>query len=420
MFANLLDNKRQIGLVMDDDIYVTKISINNVRNISKLEIKLSEEHRRHLIITGKNGSGKSTLLTEVMLYLGNIASNSLQSYDEQKKELDRMREEKIRQPNAPQFDSTIYSIQNWLEQFGGTELSFKNLGQIFPSFSTGKYITAFYPAKRDTILRIPTGIQKVDIKKVYNAHENAGTDFIQYMVNLKADRSFAKDDGDLEEVKKIDQWFSTFETSLFKLFNTETNLKFDRKEYNFDILEGEKQPYNLNQLSDGFSAIFRIVSDLIMRMELQKSKIYDIQGIVLIDEIELHLHVDLQKKILPFLTAFFPRVQFIVTTHSPFVLNSISNATICDLEKSFVTEDLSGYSYGTLIESYFDSDNYSHELLAQFEEYALLSEKTDLTLDEKDHLQYLKAYLNEIPKFISNELALAIRQVQLKHVKARG
>ena len=52
---------------------------------------------------------------------------------------------------------------------------------------------------------------------------------------------------------------------------------------------------------------------------------YDGQGIVLIDELETHLHIELQKKILPFLTEFFPNLQFLVTTHSPFILNSISN-----------------------------------------------------------------------------------------------
>ena len=55
--------------------------------------------------------------------------------------------------------------------------------------------------------------------------------------------------------------------------------------------------------------------------------------IVLIDEIETHLHLELQKLILPMLTELFPNIQFIVSTHSPFVINSIENATIFDLEK---------------------------------------------------------------------------------------
>lgn len=77
---------------------------------------------------------------------------------------------------------------------------------------------------------------------------------------------------------------------------------------------------------------FCIISDLILRMDknwLLKNHLsqYDIEGIVLIDELETHLHIELQKKILPFLTGFFPKIQFISSTHSPYILNSISNAT---------------------------------------------------------------------------------------------
>ncbi len=158
-----------------------------------------------------------------------------------------------------------------------------------------------------------------------------------------------------------------FETELYQNYLEQPNLKliFDRKEINYQIVENGNPPHTFNQLPDGYSAILDIVTELIMRMEEHKTKSYDVQGIVLIDEIETHLHIDLQKKILPFLTAFFPKIQFIVTTHSPFVLNSIENAVICDLEKRIVTEDLSGYSYEAIVESYFDSDKYSSELKAK-------------------------------------------------------
>ena len=61
-----------------------------------------------------------------------------------------------------------------------------------------------------------------------------------------------------------------------------------------------------------------------LRMEKQSQRDirFDMPGIVLIDEIETHLHLELQKKIMEILTGIFPNVQFIVTTHSPFILNS--------------------------------------------------------------------------------------------------
>lgn len=82
-------------------------------------------------------------------------------------------------------------------------------------------------------------------------------------------------------------------------------------------------------MSSGYSAVFDIINDLTMRTEKRGS---DVEGIVLIDEIETHLHLELQKIILPFLIELFPNIQFIVSTHSSFILNSIDNAVIFDLE----------------------------------------------------------------------------------------
>lgn len=56
-------------------------------------------------------------------------------------------------------------------------------------------------------------------------------------------------------------------------------------------------------------------------------------GIVLVDEIETHLHLELQKKILDLLTTVFPNIQFVVSTHSPFILNSLENTVVYDLEE---------------------------------------------------------------------------------------
>ena len=96
-----------------------------------------------------------------------------------------------------------------------------------------------------------------------------------------------------------------------------------------------REPFDFNTLSSGFAAVLDIVVDVIIRMEKQITTVFDfsIPGIVLIDEIETHLHLALQKKILGLLTTIFPNVQFIVSTHSPFVINSIENAIIYDLEK---------------------------------------------------------------------------------------
>ncbi len=77
-------------------------------------------------------------------------------------------------------------------------------------------------------------------------------------------------------------------------------------------------------------------------------------GIIFIDEIETHLHLELQRRILELLTPIFPNIQFIVSTHSPFVLNSLENVVIYDLEECVLIKDgLVDVPYQGIVEGYF-------------------------------------------------------------------
>jgi predicted ATP-binding protein involved in virulence len=284
-------------------------------------------------------------------------------------------------------------------------------------FEQGNFILAHFGAKRNQVLDEPKGINKIDVKEKYGLGENVGKNFLQHIVNLKADRSFARDDNDEKTANQIDNWFDNFEKSLQSLFNDDTlKLEFDRKKRNFNLISEEGKVSAFTTLSDGYSSILGIFSELIMRMENKTSRSYDIQGIVLIDEIETHLHIDLQKKILPFLTSFFPKIQFIVSTHSPFVLNSINNAVIFDLEKKILVEDMTGYSINSIVESYFDADNYSTVVKDKMQRYEKLSEQDDLSEEQEDELFELKEYFEDLPKMFSPELALKINQIQLANL----
>ena len=216
----------------------------------------------------------------------------------------------------------------------------------------------------------------------------------------------------------LDEWFEKFESRLQDLFDSPTlKLNFDRKKYNFEISEDNKLPFSFDTLADGYSAIITIAMELLMRMEGHGSKAYDMEGIVLIDEIETHLHVDLQKKVLPFLVDFFPKLQFIVTTHSPFVLSSLSNAVVCDLESFLVTTDLSGYSYDALIESYFNSDKYSEEIKHKIQHFENLASQDELTDQESEDLRKYRDYFAHVPKYLSKELMVKLQQIELQNLK---
>ena len=134
----------------------------------------------------------------------------------------------------------------------------------------------------------------------------------------------------------------------------------------------------------------------------------------MIDEIETHLHIELQRKILPFLTRFFPRIQFIISTHSPYILTSVPNATIFDLEKKVTFNDMSSYSIDNVAEAYFDSEDYSVELEQKFEEYQNLLEKTDPTDKERIRRAELRTELKNINSTLSSRIKNEFEELETR------
>ena len=304
-----------------------------------------------------------------------------------------------------------------MEVYKQLDLTIKNGLNANEEYQKGNFILTYFDAKRSVSMRKPSGINKIDFKSTYPISEKAATDFIQYIVNLKADRSFAKDDNDMRTIKEVDNWFNQFEDSLKQIFGEkDLKLRFDRKNYNFDIVINGHRSFDFMTLSDGYSAVLNIVIEIMMRMENKSSRNYNTQGIVFIDEIETHLHIDLQKKILPFLITLFPKIQFIVTTHSPFVLTSVINAIVFDLEKQLKLEDLSGYSSEAIVESYFESDKYSTILKERVARYETLLNKLNPTPEQEDEIESLRLYFRELPKFLAPELQLTINQLELNHL----
>lgn len=267
------------------ETFITKIQIDRSRNIDNFSIPLDSAIRKHLIITGKNGSGKTSLLNDLNLFLGKVEDGFYRHYESQIVHLTNLRERKKyisslqidNQFELQQNEQKIRDTEMWFLAFGEVKIDFTNTNDIWQKAMSGEYLIAFFDAKRQTNLTIPSGINKVEIKKKYRIQENANTQFIQYIVNLKADRSFAKDDGEMDVVEKIDKWFARFEESLKEIFDSpDLQLKFDRKNYNFDLIEKDKLPFSLNTLSSGYSAIISIVTELILRMEAHELNSYDL------------------------------------------------------------------------------------------------------------------------------------------------
>jgi predicted ATP-binding protein involved in virulence len=107
------------------------------------------------------------------------------------------------------------------------------------------------------------------------------------------------------------------------------------------VIDKDGQKFKFSQLSSGETTILSLVVDIARRLTIANPDIYDKlsgEGIVLIDEIDLHLHPQWQRKFLPALVHTFPNLQFIVTTHSPQVLSHIARDSVFLLEDNKISE----------------------------------------------------------------------------------
>lgn len=376
------------------EYFISEIDIEKLYHLSDIKIKLDSNKRQHLLLTGKNGSGKTSLLLRLEKFLKAINDNKISNIFESYPRWINSAKEKMLSASS---DSEKYEAEKNYQQWqlrmkkyvNGVQIIFNQYDGIENAYDKGKFITAYFPSERKARFTQPNGVENIRLEDAYSIDKDAGNVLLKYMVHLKTQQAYARNEDDQKTADKIQQWFDRFESALQVLLDEKSiHIEYDYKKYDFKIRQNGRESFSFNELSDGYSSVIYIVSDLILRMDknwLLEDEIseYNYQGIVLIDELETHLHIELQKKILPFLTKFFPRIQFIVTTHSPYILNSISNAKAYDLERQVELDNLSGFSSDDLAEGYFEADAYSDELKNSLNRYEELCFRNDLTEDER-------------------------------------
>lgn len=399
------------------EYFISEIDIEKLYHLSDIKIKLDSNKRQHLLLTGKNGSGKTSLLLEIEKFLRAINDEKLsQVFDQYPTWINEAKKKVL----SASSDSEKYAADKDLKQClgflkkysDGVQINLNQYEGLEMMYHNGKFITAYFPSERKAQFMRPNGVENITLENTYGIDESAGDILLKYMVHLKTQQAYARNEGDQTTANQIQKWFDRFDSALQILLDEESiHIEYDYKKYDFKIRQNGREPFSFNELSDGYSSVIYIVSDLILRMDknwLLEDKIseYDYQGIVLIDELETHLHIELQKKIFPFLTKFFPKIQFIVTTHSPYILNSISNAKAYDLERQVELDNLSGFSSDDLAEGYFEADAYSDELKNSLNRYKELCFRKDLTEDERAERAEIRIRF----KNISSELSGAAKE----------
>lgn len=417
--------------------FLTDIHIEHVRHLKNIDIPLSKQNCKHLILTGKNGSGKTSVIEALAAYLSrfllNVGVN--EAYDNIKnseipkleKELKAKKDDLYQQQKLMELLSREHRHIDKIYQ--GVIAVFDDDKEVNAQALNGKFVLAYYQAEREYNAQNEDFVQKVELQDFYGIDtgkkaNTPGRDFVKYILSLKSIGAMAAESKNEKRATEVREWFANFDKILKIIFEDESaHLEFDIETFEFHIIVSGRDPFTFNTLSSGYAAILDIIVDLMMRMEKKAGRHYDLGGVVLIDEIEAHLHLAMQKKILPILTKLFPNIQFIVTTHSPFILNSISNAVIYDLEKRTLintNDGLSNVPYDGIVEGYFDVSNLSDKLKKSFERYKILTKKKNLTDDEFEEIADLEHYLDETPDYLGLDFMPDYKRLKLEFEQREG
>ncbi|MBL1353603.1 MAG: AAA family ATPase [Zetaproteobacteria bacterium] len=143
------------------------------------------------------------------------------------------------------------------------------------------------------------------------------------------------EDAKLKFNKKDDLYraFTTAITSMVPGWN-EVHFSWEADDMFGQLNDGEWMPFA--DLSDGFQNVIRLTADIAYRAvtlnpHLGENAVLETEGVVLIDELDMHLHPTWQKSVIADLKKTFPNIQFIITTHSPFIVQSLRSDELINL-----------------------------------------------------------------------------------------
>jgi predicted ATP-binding protein involved in virulence len=169
------------------------------------------------------------------------------------------------------------------------------------------------------------------------------------------------------------------------------------------VIKKNGENFKLDQLSDGEKTLLMIVVDIARRLAILNPSIINPSellekgtGIILIDEIDLHLHPQWQRIVIPSFRKTFPKCQFIVTTHSPQVLSGVNRENVFILEDSEIVE--TPHTFGR------DSNSILSEVMGVEKRPVKMQERIDKCFEmiDNDNLEEAKLELQKLSESLGN------------------
>ena len=148
--------------------------------------------------------------------------------------------------------------------------------------------------------------------------------------------TYARSESLKKHGKKFSNILTKLERTIGEIVGFDVKIKMDERSLNEPVFLYDSVEHNLDVLPDGLKSILSWLLDLCMRLEtlqwMNDVPVFDRNIILFLDEIEAHLHIEWQRKILPAIQKLLPNAQIFISTHSPFVVNSVDDAWVYNLE----------------------------------------------------------------------------------------
>ena len=278
-FFESTNSVKDLPYVVSDSLEpLDSVNIENFYSIENITLSNLKE-KKEIYIVGENGDGKTLLLQAIAISL--VGINQGKIFDLVKEEGDATFLAEDAEGNRFRNKTNQGVIYNHLLAYGASRNSFCQIEE-----DKSGYLTLFSNAYD---LKSPT-------KWLHDL------DYSEKSAKMGVIR--------VEKAKNL----------LKYLLNS--NIQIDIIPPNQVVFTEKGSEVSFEQLSAGYKGVITIICDLIARLSERQNveEIANFQGIVLIDEIELHLHPKWQYSFMQKLRETFPLIQFIVTTHSPTVL----------------------------------------------------------------------------------------------------
>ena len=330
-------------------MWLNAIDIAGFRGIPELKLEFPEQVN---VLVGVNGVGKSAILdcTAIMLsrLIGRIRSskgtgrhftlsdiNNRRPYTKNEIEISFQGKPlqwwavKTRRGQQEQTITRLAELNREVKRFRR---------KVAEDESARLPLAVYYPVNR-AVLDIPLRIRKRHPFDRLAAYDRA---LSGESSNLRVFFEWFREREDLENEKRLDKpefrdsQLQAVRTAIERFLTGFKGLKVRRSPLRM-VLEKNGEELIVNQLSDGGKCTLAMAGDLARRMAIANPVMEDplqSEAIVLIDEIDLHLHPGWQRRLIAALTKTFPKCQFLLSTHSPPILGHLDSKSIWILQRT--------------------------------------------------------------------------------------